>query len=287
VSTPTIPRGRGLFEVHHPDGHREVTDNIRRLVGADRAPGSVLIAVAGWLLAALAGGLLFVSFSGQFRYIFLARHQPVSSLIEALMFDVGMVIFSLLALGLARAGKAARTERALIMACSAGSAAMNYAAADVASPRSVIAFTAAPVFLAVVVDRVIAVIRRHVLADSEASPWTAMGGALLAVTRLVGLVALYSLRFVLAAPSTAGGLRRLVLDAAPLPELRESGSPEVPAIEPPPTKKAALLALYRVHPEYGNRAAASKVASELAAQAGLTAGTARAYLYRELEGRAS
>jgi hypothetical protein len=287
VSTPTIPRGRGLFEVHHPDGHREVTDNIRRLVGADRAPGSVLIAVAGWLLAALAGGLLFVSFSGQFRYIFLARHQPVSSLIEALMFDVGMVIFSLLALGLARAGKAARTERALIMACSAGSAAMNYAAADVASPRSVIAFTAAPVFLAVVVDRVIAVIRRHVLADSEASPWTAMGGALLAVTRLAGLVALYSLRFVLAAPSTAGGLRRLVLDAAPLPELRESGSLEVPAIEPPPTKKAALLALYRVHPEYGNRAAASKVASELAAQAGLTAGTARAYLYRELESRAS
>jgi hypothetical protein len=287
VSTPTLPRGRGLFEVHHPDGHREVTDNIRRLVGADRAPGSILIAVAGWLLAALAGGLLFVSFSGQFRYIFLARHQPVSSLIEALMFDVGMVIFSLLALGLARAGNAARTERALIMACSAGSAAMNYAAADVASPRSVIAFTAAPVFLAVVVDRVIAVIRRHVLADSEASPWTALGGALLAVTRLAGVVALYSLRFALAAPETARGIRRLVLDAAPLPELRESGSPEVRAIEPAPTKKAALLALYRVHPEYGNRAAASRVAGELAAQAGLTAGTARAYLYRELEGSAS
>ena len=291
MSTPTIPRGPGLFEVQHPNGHRLIT-NVRRLAGADRTPGSILIAVAGWLLAALAGGLLFVSFSGQFRYIFLARHQPVSSLIEALMFDVGMVIFSLLALGLAgprpaRAGKAARTERALIMACSAGSAAMNYAAADIASPRSVIAFTAAPVFLAVVVDRVIAVIRRHVLADEEASAWTAMGGALLAVTRLAGLVALYSLRFVLAAPSTAGGLRRIVLDAAPLPELRESGSPEVPAIEPPPTKKAALLALYRVHPEYGNRAAASKVAAELAPQASLSPGTARSYLYAELESRAS
>ena len=35
---------------------------------------------------------------------------------------------------------------------------MNYAAAD-ASPRSVIAYTAAPVFLAIVVNRVIAVIR--------------------------------------------------------------------------------------------------------------------------------
>ena len=67
-----------------------------------------------------------------------------------------------------------------------------------------------------VVDRVIAVIRRHVLADSEASAWTAMGRALLAASRLAGVAALYSLRFVLAPPSTARGLRRMVLAAAPL-----------------------------------------------------------------------
>ena len=58
-------------------------------------------------------------------------------------------------------------------------------------------------------------------------------------------------------------------------------------IDPPPTKKAALLALYRVHPDYGVKASAAKVAAELAPQAELSAGTARAYLYAEIEGRAS
>src|SRR5208282_648776 len=118
--------------------------------GAGRGPGSVLIGWAGWLLAGLGGGLLFVSFSGQFSYLARARHQEVPSLIEAAMSDLGMIIFTLLALGLARAGKPARTERTLIMACSAASAAMNYAAADTASLRSVAAYVAAPVFLAVV-----------------------------------------------------------------------------------------------------------------------------------------
>ena len=86
-----------------------------------------------------------------------------------------MIVFTLLALGLARAGKSSRTERALILACAAASAYMNVSAADTASPRSVVAYAVAPVALAVVVDRVVAVIRRHVLADEEASAWTALG----------------------------------------------------------------------------------------------------------------
>src|SRR5579859_2304030 len=216
MDTPTIPRGPGLFEITRTNGERAVT-NVRRLAGAERAPGSALIAVAAWLLAALGGGLLFVSFAGQFRYIFLARHQSAASLIEALMFDVGMIIFSLLALGLARAGKAARTERTLIMACSFGSAAMNYAAADTASWRSVVAYVAAPVFLAVIVDRVISVIRRHVLPLDAESAWVPLGRAALAAARLAALILLYLLRFFLAPPSTGAGLRRVVLNATPLP----------------------------------------------------------------------
>ena len=89
-----------------------------------------------------------------------------------------MIVFTLLALGLSRAGKSSRTERALILACAAASAYMNVSAADTASPRSVVAYAVAPVALAVVVDRVVAVIRRHVLADEEASAWTALGRAL-------------------------------------------------------------------------------------------------------------
>ena len=283
-TTNNVPRGPGLFEINHANGERSVT-SIRRLAGAERAPGSALIACAAWLLVIVGTGALYVSFSAQREYVFGARHQTAASIIEALLLDVLMMVFTLLALGLSRAGKSSRTERTLILACAAASAYMNVSAADTASPRSVVAYAVAPIALAVVVDRVVAVIRRHVLADDEPSAWTALGRGVAAV-RLSGAVALYSLRFVLAPPSTATGLRRLVLAAAPLPEI-PGAVPEAPAIEPPSTKKAALLALYRVHPDYGNRSAAAKVAAELAPQARLQAGTARAYLYAELESRAS
>jgi hypothetical protein len=83
----------------------------------------------------------------------------------------------------------------------------------------------------------------------------------------------------------ARGLRRMVLDATPLPTLPEVPAPGV--IDPPRTKKAVLLALYRAHPDYGNRSRASRVAAELAAQARLQAGTARTYVYAELDARTS
>jgi Protein of unknown function (DUF2637) len=280
-----VPRGPGLFEITHANGQRLVT-NVRRLAGAERAPGSALIGWAAWLLALIGAGALFVSFSAQYAYVFHVRRQDAASIIEALLLDLLMIVFTLLALGLSRVGKSSRAERALILACAMASAWMNVSDADTASPRSVVAYAVAPVALAVGVDRVVAVIRRHVLADEEASAWTALGRALAAATRLAGLVLLYSLRFALAPPETAKGVRRMVLEAAPLPGLPALEEPR--AIDPPTTtKKAALLALYRVHPDYGVRASASKVAAELAPQAGLTAGTARAYLYAELESRAS
>ena len=196
-----------------------------------------------------------------------------------------MIVFTLLALGLSRAGQSARAERILILACAAASSYMNVAAADVASPRSVAAYAIAPVALAVVVDRVVAVIRRHVLADREPSSWSTAGRAAAAAARIAGLVLLYCLRLALAAPETARGLRRMVLDAAPLPALPEVRAPE--ATGPPRSKKAVLLTLYRAHPDYGDRRTASHVAAELAPQAGLQAGTARSYVYAELDRRAS
>jgi hypothetical protein len=255
--------------------------SIRRRTG--RAPGSALIAVAAWLLALTGGGALYVSFSAQYTYILAVRRQDAASVIEAVLLDLLMIVFTLLALGLARAGQPARTERALILACAAASACMNISAADVASPRSVAAYTVAPVALAVVVDRVVAVIRRHVLADKQHSAWTTVGRAAAAAARTGGLVLLYLLRFALAAPETARGLRQMVLAAAPLPALPQAPAPE--AGEPSCTKKSVFLALYRVHPDYGDRSRASRVAAELAPQAGLQPGTARSYLYAELDGR--
>jgi hypothetical protein len=51
------------------------------------------------------------------------------------------------------------------------------------------------------------VIRRHVLAGQQPSAWTTVGRAAVAAARITGLVLLYVLRFALAAPQTARGLR--------------------------------------------------------------------------------
>jgi hypothetical protein len=120
-----------------------------------------------------------------------------------------MAIFSLLALGLARVGKPARVERFLITACATASGVMNFAAANDTSPKSVLAYVMPPVFLAVVVDRVVSVVRRHVLGEYERSPW-------LAAAPLI----LYLARLVLAPPSTAAGLRRWLLLKTPMPPAR-------------------------------------------------------------------
>jgi hypothetical protein len=256
---------------------------MRRCSGAGRAPGSVLIAVAAWLLALTGGGALYVSFSAQYWYILAVRRQDAASVIEALLLDLLMIVFTLLALGLSRAGQPARAERVLILVCAAASSYMNVSAADLASPRSVTAYAVAPLALAVVVDRVVAVIRRHVLAGQQPSAWTTAGRATAAAARTTGLALLYCLRFALAAPETTRGLRRMVLDATPLPALPETPAPGPTALSC--TKKSVLLALYRAHPNYGDRRNASRVAAQLASQAGLQPGTARSYLYAELDGR--
>ena len=279
--------------LHQDEDGVTMTNTIRVKTGEDgkppRPPGTLLIAWSGWLLATLAAGVLAVSFAGQFAYIYAARRQVIAANIEAGMFDVGMIIFSLLALGLAVAGKPSRIVRACVIVCAAGSAVMNYAAADTASPRSVAAYVAPPLFLAVVVDRVVAVVRRHRLGADKGSPWKPLGALLADVTRLAGLILLYSLRLVLEWKVTWRGLRRMVLNAAPLPA--EPAAPLPPGQAPAEgSKKAQLLTLYRDDPRHGDRALASKAASDLAPAAGLQPGTARTYINEylaSLNGQAS
>lgn len=71
-----------------------------RRAGTRRAPGSALIAVAAWLLVLIGGGALFVSFSAQYAYILAVRRQDAASVIEALLLDLLMTVFTLLAFGL-------------------------------------------------------------------------------------------------------------------------------------------------------------------------------------------
>ena len=285
------PHGRGLFAVAKGNGEEFVT-NVRRLAGRERAPGSGLVLSAAILLAILAAGLFVVSLAAQYRYVFAVKHQSLPSAIEAVGLDAGMAIFSLLALGLAMAGQSARIERALIVVCAVASAGQNYAAADVSSPRSVAAYVVPPLFLALVVDRVVAVVRRHVLGEAGRSVWSTVGRAGGAIGRGFGLVLLYALRFVLAPPSTGAGLRRVVLNAAPVPEqavrlVAVEPEAEVKPIESPLTepaglagasKKARLAWWYEQDPGYGSRAAVAAAAKRLAPKVDLSEGTARAYL---------
>ena len=290
MSTSNVPRGPGLFEVARASGEHVIT-NVRRLAGADRAPGSALVSAAAILLGLLAAGLFVVSLTAQYRYVFAVKHQPAPSAIEAIGLDAGMTIFSLLALGLAMAGQSARIERALIVVCALASAAQNYAAADVTSPRSVAAYVMPPLFLALVVDRVVAVVRRHVLGDAGRSVWATAGRALAATARGLGLVLLYLLRFVLAPPSTGAGLRRWVLVLTPLPAAEARSEPQVDedeGTEPPEiaaaSKRVRLAWHYERDPAYGDRSAVAAAAKRLAPVVELGEGTARAYLGRIVAG---
>ena len=137
--------------------------------------------------------------------------------------------------------------------------------------------------------------------------WAWLGRATIGAARLTALIALYLLRTVLAPKETATGLRRVVLDAAPVPAAVQvtaapaTGEPDdpddragqadedsrrdedtEPAIEFA-TKKQAFLSRYRGHPQYGSREAASRVAAELAPLAGLQPGTGRTYIAEELK----
>jgi hypothetical protein len=280
------PRGPGLFEVIQANGRRAVT-NVRRLAGAERTPGSRLILSATLMLAALAAGLYVVSLQAQYRYVFTVKHESAVSVIEAVALDAGMTIFALLALGLAMAGQSARIERAAVVACALASAGMNYAAASVASPRSVVAFVMPPIFLALAVDRVVAVVRRHVMGDAERSAWSALGR----LAAFLGMAALYVLRFVLAPPSTAEGLRRQVLIMTPLPAA-EIPVAKVLEIDPPDdeikepaelvgaTKRERLAWWYERDVAYGDRPAVAAAAKRIAPRVGLGEGTARAYIGR-------
>ncbi len=188
------------------------------LAEAARRPGARLIWASTGGLAVLGLATFYVSFRAQYTFVYAVKHQDLPALIEALIADVAMVVCSLLALGMARAGQPAKVARLLVMVFAGLSAGMNYLAADVTSVRSVAVYVMPPAVFAVCTDQVVCVVRRHGLGIGEDSAWTALGRIVLAAARLAGLILLYSLRLVLAPAETARGLRRMVLAAAPLPE---------------------------------------------------------------------
>ena len=187
------------------------------LAEAARRPGARLIWASTLGLAVLALATFYVSFRAQFTFMYAVKHQDAPALIEALIADVAMVTCSLLALGMACAGQPAKVARLLVVVFAALSAGMNYLAADVSSVRSVAVYVMPPAVFAVCTDQTVAVIRRHGLGIAEDSAWTVLGRLALTTVSFAGIILLYGLRFILAPAETARGLRRMVLNAAPLP----------------------------------------------------------------------
>jgi hypothetical protein len=180
-----------------------------------RDRGALLLAGAAVLLAADATAMGIVSWHAQYAFVYGAKHQHAASALEALGLDAGAVIFALLALALARLRRRAVIERVLVVACAGGSCGMNLLAADLGSPRSVAVYVMPPVLFAAMSDRLVAVVRRAAMGTAEDGPQRS-------AWRTVGLALLYVLRFTVAAPSTAKGARRALLNATPLPVLAAS-----------------------------------------------------------------
>jgi hypothetical protein len=267
--------------------------------------GSRLIATAMFLLFVLAGGLLGVSYAAQFVMIVRERHgQILASNVEALSSDVALMIFSLLALGLARKGLNAIVARwgVILMACL--SASMNLAAATDGDWRSVLTYCGPSILLAFVVDTTVSVIKKHYLGmRSEPSPFMQLARVLVKAGGCLGLVVLYGLRLLLAPIETPKGLRRMVLNATPLPEAPVAITvvPVRPKAIKGPKPKAisggrgqrgnskATKLVAAVEAKYGPLATfpldrVSPVCAEVAPEVGMDAGWARTVLRKAVLG---
>jgi hypothetical protein len=189
------------------------------------------------LLLALAVGMGYVSWRAQLVFVASVKHQAAPSAVQALGLDCGAAIFGLLALARARLGRSAVAERALNVACAAGSLVMNVAASSHASARDMLVYAMPAALYAVASDRLIATARQ--IALTAATPEQDRSGL-----EILAGAALYLARFVLVMPSTAAGVRRAILAAAPVPErapiLADSVRTNGPAPRPG-TKTSELL----------------------------------------------
>jgi hypothetical protein len=188
--------------------------------------GTWLLTLASCLLLLLAAAQGYVSFRAQYTFIDHAKHARVPSTLEALGLDTGAVIFALLALSLARRGRRAAVERVLNVACAVGSLSMNLLAANLHSPRSITVWVMPSALYALASDRLIAVVRRGVLA-SESGPAEAGTAEPGSLWQAVGGLALWVLRLMFDVPGTLAGFRRWVLVAAPVAPGTRSPLPAV------------------------------------------------------------
>ena len=272
---------------------------------------------AAWLRNAMAGlGILAaaaaaVSFEAQFRMVLAAKGTTWVAAVEAGIPDAAALVFASLGIALALHGKRAIRARVLNVASVATSVTMNLLAAQ-PGWRNLAIWIMPPVFYALASDTAIGVIRAYAiarqrelseaLAEDETTPLAILAG-----------VALWTLRLVLAPPSTLSGFRRWVVESCPVAPGRRAlaAAPDVTALPAAPTPGSAVSTsdpqppspdqgkpprprgprsesktarfLTLVHERYGELAGidpakVSRIATDLAPEVGLNVGAARAAL---------
>jgi hypothetical protein len=246
-------------------------------------------------LGVLAVAAAVVSYAAQFHFVVAAKKITAIAALEAGIPDAAAVIFACLGIALALQGKRAVRARILNVGAVATSIFMNFAAAAGTGWRDVAIWVMPPVAYALASDTAIGVVRAWAIArqkaldealdDDESGPLAILAGVLL-----------WTLRLVLAPPSTLHGFRAWVLDECPVAPGRTAAvvaAEPVPAIEATPeeppgpgrhrepragTKTQEFLRL--VAERHGDLAAVAldhvaRIAAELAPEVDLNEGSAR------------
>jgi hypothetical protein len=274
-------------------------------------PGLWLYAAAAGLLV-LAAAAASVSFSAQYRLVYAARRLPAVAGLEAAIPDAAALVFACLGVALALHGRRAFRARALNVASAGASVFMNVIAA---APgwRDLAVWAMPPVAYALASDTLIGVIRTGVVARQN--PVGNLAGEV-TILAVLGGVLLWLLRLTMAPASTLGGFRAWVLEECPVAPGRRAARP-VPALTqrrtraagaasvvrpgdasrrlsvPRPgvprggTKTARFLALVtEQHGPFGAIPLGSvgRISTQVAPQAGLNTGSARAALRRAVLG---
>ena len=222
-------------------GDRQPADRARRWLRA--------ATIALGLLAAAAA---VVSWAAQYRLVYAYKHRAGIAAVQASIPDAGALVFAAVGIALALRGRQAARARILNVACVGISIAMNALASSVGVTAMAI-WVMPAVLYALASDTLISVIRAIEAGDNTSS---------LAV---VGKVALWSLRLVVAPRSTTVGARQMVLAATPLPGETVSASPDL-VLEPRSFAVGALVAgTVEAGSDEGAAQAAAAFASELAA----------------------
>jgi hypothetical protein len=255
-------------------------------------------------LGGLAAAAAVVSFEAQFVMVHAVKHGTLVAALEAGIPDAAALVFASLGIALALHGKRAIRARVLNVGAVATSITMNLLAAG-HGWRDLAIWVMPPIAYALASDTAIGVIRAYAiarqrelseaLAEDETTPLAILAG-----------VALWTLRLVLAPPSTLAGFRRWVVESCPvapgrraltatdvtaLPTAPAPGSAVITGLEPQKparprgsrgeSKTARFLAL--VQERYGELAGidpakVSRICTDLAPEVGLNAGAARSAL---------